>query len=578
MNTSLRGRGKWGDFLVAILPLSWCANILLNSNFILRMFEWQNESSLFTVRIHGKQWYWVYKFDLIDAIDILTVPKNIGNNRWVVGTPQELVVCESYLQAIQLRAQEDWIRNYWKKKIEEDLKTFKSVELGASYTSQSLVNENFTFKSQTREKFKQYYSNIISYPLTNILTGELTTSTPRVTDFETSPNPSEYTNNEISGNLDSIHKIKKKLNFVDMINGWSNALITDFFSKFKTITTPNINNFDFSTIKASKLFSNITLELNNNFITVENYLGPISCVINETLLTGLVKKPKILLDFANMEFRFLQIFDTSELNENSHYNYDELDDTWDVENNIRHQVNVGPVRVLKHLLTTEYLKSSTDLLKLNFYDNSNQTAIKVPDNDNFWVLKQKRYKKKQIINPSYAKDVEYADFETVRNIYKKHIIENLKLVEDLDFKMDPYTLYKCIRGNRNRTESLPIHLYRRLLRTKRTLVLPVHVNMTVVTNSYDVVHSWFLPGLGIKMDCVPGRSTHHSLYLDNIGFYYGQCAEICGRYHHHMPIRLCALPFEHFLVWWQLKGLPKLLRLKKNKTKLIEYTNLKYTW
>jgi len=233
MNTSLRGRGKWGDFLVAILPLSWCANILLNSNFILRMFEWQNESSLFTVRIHGKQWYWVYKFDLIDAIDILTVPKNIGNNRWVVGTPQELVVCESYLQAIQLRAQEDWIRNYWKKKIEEDLKTFKSVELGASYTSQSLVNENFTFKSQTREKFKQYYSNIISYPLTNILTGELTTSTPRVTDFETSPNSLEYTNNEISGNLDSIHKIKEKLNFVDMINGWSNVLITDFFSKLK---------------------------------------------------------------------------------------------------------------------------------------------------------------------------------------------------------------------------------------------------------------------------------------------------------------------------------------------------------
>ncbi|MBL7934610.1 MAG: hypothetical protein JNM51_02230 [Bacteroidia bacterium] len=50
------------------------------------------------------------------------------------------------------------------------------------------------------------------------------------------------------------------------------------------------------------------------------------------------------------------------------------------------------------------------------------------------------------------------------------------------------------------------------------------------------------------MDCVPGRSTHHTFYIDNIGFYYGQCAEICGRYHHHMPIRLCALPFEHFVV------------------------------
>jgi cytochrome c oxidase subunit 2 len=51
------------------------------------------------------------------------------------------------------------------------------------------------------------------------------------------------------------------------------------------------------------------------------------------------------------------------------------------------------------------------------------------------------------------------------------------------------------------------------------------------------------------MDCVPGRSTHHSLNIENNGFYYGQCAEICGRFHHHMPIKICSLPFEHFLIW-----------------------------
>jgi heme/copper-type cytochrome/quinol oxidase subunit 2 len=105
------------------------------------------------------------------------------------------------------------------------------------------------------------------------------------------------------------------------------------------------------------------------------------------------------------------------------------------------------------------------------------------------------------------------------------------------------------RINRHRSELVPVTLARRLLRTKRTLVLPAHVNLTLITNSYDVVHSWFVPGLGLKVDCVPGRSTHHTFYIDNIGFYYGQCAEICGRYHHHMPIRLCALPFEHFVVW-----------------------------
>ena len=61
-NTSMRSHGKWGDFLVATIPLSWCGNILINSNFILRMIEWQNESSLFVIRIQGKQWYWAYKY------------------------------------------------------------------------------------------------------------------------------------------------------------------------------------------------------------------------------------------------------------------------------------------------------------------------------------------------------------------------------------------------------------------------------------------------------------------------------------------------------------------------------------
>jgi heme/copper-type cytochrome/quinol oxidase subunit 2 len=119
-----------------------------------------------------------------------------------------------------------------------------------------------------------------------------------------------------------------------------------------------------------------------------------------------------------------------------------------------------------------------------------------------------------------------------------------------------------------------------LLRTKRTLVLPAHINITVITNSYDVVHSWFIPGLGLKMDCVPGRSTHHSFYIDNVGFYYGQCAEICGRYHHHMPIRLCALPFEQFLVWWQRRGVRRIHRIVfiNNDKQVVDTENIRFRY
>ena len=138
--------------------------------------------------------------------------------------------------------------------------------------------------------------------------------------------------------------------------------------------------------------------------------------------------------------------------------------------------------------------------------------------------------------------------------------------------IDKYNLYTGVKNNKYKNEMIPVTLARRLLRTKRTLVLPAHINITLITNSYDVVHSWFVPGLGLKLDCVPGRSTHHSLYIDNIGFYYGQCAEICGRYHHHMPIRVCALTFEHFMLWWQTRGLPRMYRseaFQKNKSVLL---------
>ena len=114
LNTSIRGHGKWGDFLVALIPLSWCGNILVNSNFILRMIEWQNESSLFTIRVQGKQWYWVYKFDASAAQNIFSAPKNIGHNRWFVTTPTESYCADSYYQALHLGTQLEFKSLYYK--------------------------------------------------------------------------------------------------------------------------------------------------------------------------------------------------------------------------------------------------------------------------------------------------------------------------------------------------------------------------------------------------------------------------------------------------------------------------------
>jgi heme/copper-type cytochrome/quinol oxidase subunit 2 len=173
---------------------------------------------------------------------------------------------------------------------------------------------------------------------------------------------------------------------------------------------------------------------------------------------------------------------------------------------------------------------------------------KITPHNSYLVFKQKRYMRKKIILPRirYIRD----EFGVIDKNKKIRFSAQLHLNDNTFsyYDFNATARYKRLKKQKIRDESTNILLSRRLLRTRRTLVLPAHTNLTLITNSFDVIHSWFVPGLGLKLDCVPGRSTHHTFYIDNVGFYYGQCAEICGRYHHHMPIRICALPFEHFLI------------------------------
>ncbi len=108
--------------------------------------------------------------------------------------------------------------------------------------------------------------------------------------------------------------------------------------------------------------------------------------------------------------------------------------------------------------------------------------------------------------------------------------------------------------NINETLSNTIFVKNRFISVDNLLYLPVRKNITIITNSFDVAHSWFVPGLGLKFDCIPGRSTHHSLFISKPGFYFGHCAEVCGRFHHHMPIKIIALNADHFIYFYYLQN------------------------
>lgn len=89
----------------------------------------------------------------------------------------------------------------------------------------------------------------------------------------------------------------------------------------------------------------------------------------------------------------------------------------------------------------------------------------------------------------------------------------------------------------------------RLLETDNRVVVPAGVNVRVLVTASDVLHSWAMPSLGVKVDAVPGRLNELWINIKEPGTYYGQCSELCGVYHGFMPITIEAMPQEQFDAW-----------------------------
>nr|YP_009732628.1 cytochrome c oxidase subunit II [Ocinebrellus falcatus]QHS71347.1 cytochrome c oxidase subunit II [Ocinebrellus falcatus] len=89
----------------------------------------------------------------------------------------------------------------------------------------------------------------------------------------------------------------------------------------------------------------------------------------------------------------------------------------------------------------------------------------------------------------------------------------------------------------------------RLLEVDHRMVLPTQTDIRVLVTSADVIHSWTVPSLGVKVDAVPGRLNQLGFFIKYPGVFYGQCSEICGANHSFMPIVVEAVPLKNFLEW-----------------------------
>jgi hypothetical protein len=210
-------------------------------------------------------------------------------------------------------------------------------------------------------------------------------------------------------------------------------------------------------------------------------------------------------------------------NFNSYYDFLQLDETVDADSNSRHSITTQPVRLIKGVLNnhvTDILQdekfSTIKLSKLLFLNTKvKQSGESLSDKEllpeTLWGFRQKKYKRSKkykfkpesIYSPiTFEKigqkpqitstKVDIAGLDT----YTLSLTNSMVLdSQDLSFKdrersiEDSFNYRLSAKINRHRSELVPVTLARRLLRTKRTLVLPAHVNLTVITNSYDVVHS-----------------------------------------------------------------------------------------
>nr|APX39505.1 cytochrome c oxidase subunit 2 [Pachybrachis regius] len=89
----------------------------------------------------------------------------------------------------------------------------------------------------------------------------------------------------------------------------------------------------------------------------------------------------------------------------------------------------------------------------------------------------------------------------------------------------------------------------RLLDVDNRTVIPFNSQVRMLITSADVIHSWTIPSMGVKIDATPGRLNQVSFLTNRTGLFYGQCSEICGANHSFMPIVLESISPKQFIKW-----------------------------
>lgn len=120
------------------------------------------------------------------------------------------------------------------------------------------------------------------------------------------------------------------------------------------------------------------------------------------------------------------------------------------------------------------------------------------------------------------------------------------LGENVQFVSELSTDESAVYGESAKTEFY-------LSEVSEPLVIPVGKKVRFLVTAKDVIHSWWVPDLGVKRDAIPGFVNETWTRVEEPGVYRGFCAELCGKGHAFMPIVVNALPEDEYTSWLAAK-------------------------
>ena len=210
----------------------------------------------------------------------------------------------------------------------------------------------------------------------------------------------------------------------------------------------------------------------------------------------------------------------------------------------------------REFLYRQFLESNHKIVNLPFFltNNPNNPLIKEVKSS-FMFIDPISY------NNEYSRNLYYSSLAFFNfNLLKSYLLSCSNIL-NADFIVNYFFFYFFnydTNINKNLNDTLIKSQYRPLkkgitnmirLHATGAIAMPIEIRLQILASSKDVIHSWAIPSAGIKIDCIPGYSSHKVAIFLVSGIFWGQCMEICGRYHHWMPIVVYFMKRDLFFLW-----------------------------